>query len=148
MICPRCYFVVTLVQMVQIICIIPIFGVIFCCKKGYLTLLCDHIYRVTPYQLAINFEEIPSCFVLDIFLWALCTIKWPKFGSCLHNNNIWAHFWSKSGYLTFRVTIYKVTRYCFITLCPRCILCGYISLSNGRNWKVICIIPIIGVIYW
>ncbi len=33
MICPRCYFVVTLVQMVQIICIIPIFGVIFCKKK-------------------------------------------------------------------------------------------------------------------
>jgi len=33
------------------------------------------IYSITPYLLAISFEEIPSCFVLYLFWWALCIIK-------------------------------------------------------------------------
>jgi hypothetical protein len=37
---------------------------------------------------AINFEEIPSSFVLNVFLWLLCINKWTKLGSHLHNTNI------------------------------------------------------------
>ena len=33
-------------------------------------------------------------------------------------------------------------------LCPRCIFCGYFALSNGPNWKVICILPIFVVNIW
>jgi hypothetical protein len=60
------------------------------------------IYRVNPYCLAINFEEMPSCFVLNVFLWLLCIIKWSKLGSYLRNTNIWRHLWSEFGYLTTR----------------------------------------------
>jgi hypothetical protein len=45
------------------ICIIPILGDIF----GYLTPRGDHIYGYPP-CFAINFEEISSCFVLNVFL--------------------------------------------------------------------------------
>jgi hypothetical protein len=67
------------------------------------------IYRVTPYCLAINFEEISSYFVLNVFLWLLCIIKWSKLVNYLHNTNIWGHFWSKFVYLNPGVTIYRVT---------------------------------------
>ena len=104
MLCPKCISVVTLhYQMVQI-------G-----KYLHNTHICGNvwstfwyftpgvsIYRVTPHCFAINFEEIPSCFVLNVFLWLLCIIKWSKLGSYLHNTNIWVHFWSKIGYLTPR----------------------------------------------
>ena len=54
------------------------------------------IYRVTPYSLAIHFEEIPSCFVLNELLWLLW-IKWSKLGSYLHNTNIWGNFGQNVG---------------------------------------------------
>ena len=31
-----------------------------------------------PHCYAINFEEIPSCFVVNVYLWLLCIIKWSK----------------------------------------------------------------------
>jgi hypothetical protein len=51
------------------------------------------MYRVTPHCFAINFEEIPSFFILNVYLWLLCIIKWSKLGSYLDNTNIWGHFW-------------------------------------------------------
>ncbi len=75
------------------------------------------IYRVTPYCLTINFEEIPSCFVL----------KGSKLGSIVM-------------ILIFRVIFghHALSRLYF---------CGYFALSNGPNWEVICIIQIFGVIF-
>jgi len=58
------------------------------------------MYRVTPHCYAINFEDIPSCFVLNVCLWLFSIIKWFKQGSSLDNTNIWGTFWSKYGYLT------------------------------------------------
>jgi hypothetical protein len=69
------------------------------------------LYMVTPYCLVINFEEIPSCFVLNVFLWLPSIIKWSKLGSYLHNTNIWGNFLSTFGHLTPLVTIYRVTPY-------------------------------------
>jgi hypothetical protein len=96
----------------DVIWIIPIFGVIFGQNLGIWPPGVT-IYRVTPNCFAINFEQIPSCSVLNVFLWLFCIIKWSKLGSYLHNTNIWGHFWSKCGYLTPRVTIYMVTPHCF-----------------------------------
>ena len=36
------------------------------------------IYRVTPLCFAIHCEELPSCFVLNVYVWLLCIIKWSK----------------------------------------------------------------------
>jgi hypothetical protein len=96
----------------EVIWIIPIFGVIFGQNLGIWPPAVT-IYRVTPHCFAINFEEIPSCFVLNVFLWLLCITKWSKLGSYLHNTNIWGHFWSQFGYLTPGVTIYRVIPHCF-----------------------------------
>jgi hypothetical protein len=85
----------------EVICIIPIFGSIFGQKLGIWPPGVT-IYRVNPQCFAINFEEIPSCFVMNVFLWLLCIIKWSKLGIYLHNTNILGNFWSKFGYLTPR----------------------------------------------
>jgi hypothetical protein len=70
-------------------------------------------YRVTPYCSAINFAKIPSCFVLNVFLWLLCIIKWFKLGSYMHNNNIWHILLVKIWVFDPPgVTIYMVTTYC------------------------------------
>ena len=37
-----------------------------------------------PHCFAINLEEIPSCFALNIFLWLLCITKWTKLVSYCH----------------------------------------------------------------
>jgi hypothetical protein len=93
------YFVLSNGPNWEVICIIPIFGIIFRQNLGIWPPGVT-IYSDTPYCLAIHFEEIPSCLVLNVFLWLLCIIKWSKLGSYLHNTNIWHHFWSKFGYLT------------------------------------------------
>ena len=40
-------------------------------------------------------------------------IYWPKLGGFQHNINIWGHFWSKLGYLTPGVPIYRVPPNCY-----------------------------------
>ena len=70
-------------QMVDIgkfFCIILIFGTIFGEKIGYLTPGVP-VCKVIHYCLSIHLEEIPSFFVLYVFLWLLCIIKWSKLGS-------------------------------------------------------------------
>jgi hypothetical protein len=52
------------------------------------------IYRVTPYCLAINFEQIPSCFVLNYYVVTLHYQMVP-IGMFLHNTNIWGNFFVK-----------------------------------------------------
>ena len=66
---------------------------------GYLTPHNAHISRATP-CFDINFGDLSSCVVLNVFLWLLCIIKWAKWGSYLHSTCIWGRFWSKFGYLT------------------------------------------------
>jgi hypothetical protein len=112
------------------------------------------IYRVTPHCFAIHFEEIPSCFVLNVFLLLLCIIKWSTLGSYFHNTNIWGHFSSTFWYLTPGVTIYRVTPTVLQLILKKChhalswmYYCGYFALTNGPNWEVIWIIPIFGVIF-
>jgi hypothetical protein len=96
----------------QVICIIPIFGVIFGPNLGIWPPGVT-IYNVTPYCLAINFEEIPSYFVLNVFLWLFCIIRWSKLCSYLHNTNIWGHFGQNWGIWLPGVTIYRLNPHCF-----------------------------------
>ncbi len=58
-----------------------------------------------PYCFAIHFEEISSCFVLNVFLWLHCLIKRFKLWSYLHIINICGRFgvfeplgWSYMGF--------------------------------------------------
>ena len=53
---------------------------------------------------AINFEEIPSSFALNVFLWLLCINgrNWEVICLITVNTNICGHFWSKFWYLTPR----------------------------------------------
>ena len=44
----------------------------FWSKFGNLTPRGDHIYEY-PHCFAINFEEISTCFVLNVFLWFFCS---------------------------------------------------------------------------
>ena len=74
--------------------------------------ICILLPMFTPCGLVINMEEMPPCFVLGVFLWSLCIIRWAKSGSYLHNNNIWVLFLDKIWVFDPRVTIYKVTLYC------------------------------------
>jgi hypothetical protein len=45
-------------------------------------------------------EEILTCFVINVFLWIFCIIKWSKLGGYWHNTTIWGILWSKYGDLT------------------------------------------------
>ncbi len=83
----------------EVIGILPIFGVISCQNLGIRPLGMT-LYCVTTCCLAINFEEILSCFVLNVFLCQFSNIKRSKFGSYWHTANIWGHFLSESQYLT------------------------------------------------
>ena len=132
-----------------IICIIRIFGQIFGQNFGIWPPGVP-IYMGISYWFAIYFEEIPPSLVLNVFLWWLCIIKWPKLGNYLHNTNIWGDFWSKFWYLTpWGAYIYIYG--CLLLVChlntttpsPKCIS-GICVLSNGLNWEVTCIIPIFG----
>jgi hypothetical protein len=149
------YFALSNAQNCEVICIIPIFGVIFGQNLGIWPPGVT-IYRVTPHCFAINFEEIPSCFVLNVFLWLLCIIKCSKLQIYLHNSNIWPHFWSIFGYLTPGVTIYRGTPHTVLQLILKkyhdhalcwMYFCGYFALANAPNCDVICILPIFGVIF-
>ena len=59
--------------------IIPIFGVIIGHNLG-IGPPGMPIYRGVPNCYAINIEDIASRFNINIFLWLLCVIKWPKLG--------------------------------------------------------------------
>ena len=128
-----------------IICIIRIFGQIFGQNFGIWPPGVP-IYMGISYWFAIYFEEIPPSLVLNVFLWWLCIIKWPKLGNYLHNTNIWVHFWSTFGYLTPEVTIYRITPDYHHALFW-VYFCRHLAWSNGSNKKVIWIIPIIGVFF-
>ena len=72
------YFLVLLCQNIEIL--LP--GVVIC--------------RKFPYCLRIYFEEIISCFVVNVIMWFICIINWFKFGCYQLNTNSWGHCWSKS----------------------------------------------------
>ena len=78
--CPKCIFVVTLLNESHwvIICIIRIFGQI-CGQNFGIWPPGVPIYMGISYWFAIYFEEIPPSLVLNVFLWLLCIIKWSKF---------------------------------------------------------------------
>jgi hypothetical protein len=102
------YFVLSNGPNWSIIYIIPIFGVISGQNLGIWPPGVT-IYRVTPHCFAIIFEEIPSCFVLNVFLWLLCIVKWSKLGSYLHNTNIWVIFCQNLGIWPHpRVTLFWI----------------------------------------
>ncbi len=70
------------------------------------------LYNVTTCYLAINFEEILSCFVLNVFLWLFCVIERSKLGIYLHNTDFWVIFGENLGIWPPGVTIYWVTPHC------------------------------------
>jgi hypothetical protein len=160
MLCPECIFVVTKYFALsngpnwEVIWIIPIFWVIYC--QNVVIWPPGWPYKRLPATvLQLNFEEIPSCFVLNVFLWLLCIIKCSKLGSYLNNTNIWGHFWSKFGYLTHcsalgwpYIWVAPIVLQLILNKyhhdLPWMYFCGYCALSNGPNWEVIGIIPIFG----
>jgi hypothetical protein len=52
---------------------------------------------VTTCCFAMNFEEIVSLFVLNVFLWLFSIIKMLKLGSYLHNTYVCGHFCQNWG---------------------------------------------------
>ena len=56
---------------------------------------------------AIYIKDIASRFDLNVFLWLLCIIQWPKLGGFLHNINICCLFGFKLGYLPPGVHLYS-----------------------------------------
>ena len=117
--------------------------------------ICILLPMFTPYGLVINMEEMPRCVVLGVFLWSLCIIRWAKSGSHLHNNNIWGYFWSKFGhsipgwpYIRLPYTVWQFILKEYHHALSYIYFCGYFALSNGPNWKVICILPIFAVNIW
>ena len=109
------------------------------------------MYRVTPHCYAINFEEIPSYFVLNVYLMLFCIIKWSKYGSSFDNSNIWGLSWSKCGYLTPGVSISRGTPHCYainFEEIPSCFVLNVVlwllCIIKWSNSEVIWIIPIFG----
>ncbi len=70
------------------------------------------IYRITPHCFAINFEQTPSCFVLNVFKWLFYIIKLIKLWSYLHNTNIWGHFGQNLAIWPPGVPIYRANPHC------------------------------------
>ena len=108
------YFVLSYVPNWEAICIVPIFGLVFGKIWVNASPRHDHIY-VTPHCFTIKFEEAPSCFVLNAFLWLLCITKWSKLESSWNNTNIWDTFFVNLGIWVPlrppRVTVYRVNPY-------------------------------------
>ena len=106
------YFVLSNGPNWGVICIIPIFGVVFGQNLGIWPPGVP-IYATTPNCFAINSDEIPSCFVLNVFLCLLCMIKWFKLWSYLHNICIWVTFGQNLSIWPPGVPIYRVNYHCF-----------------------------------
>ena len=126
----------------EIICIIPIFGVIFGQNFGIwppgvpiyiygcLLLVC-HLNTTKP---------SPKC-----IFWYLCIIKWTKLGGYLHNTNIWVISGQNSDFWPPGVLICIVTPYCFAIYFEEIVSCFALNAIfyiwyclKTRN----CIIPI------
>jgi hypothetical protein len=132
----------------EFICITPIFRVIF----GQNLVIWPPgvpMYRVTLHYFAIHFEEIPSCFVLNVFN---SNLALPN-GSIGEFICLLPIFGDIFGQILFiwppGMPLYRVTPHCLaldveeiLSWFVLNVFCGYFVLSNGSNWEVICIIPI------
>jgi hypothetical protein len=126
----------------EVICIIPIFGIIFSQKLGIWP-PGDTIYQGTLYCLAIHLEEISSCFVLNVFLWLLCITKWSKLGSiCIiplfvvifgQNFGIWP---PGCPYIGLPPTVLQLILKKYHHALSWMYFCGYFALPNGPIWKL------------
>jgi hypothetical protein len=90
---------------------ISIFGVVFGQNLGFWPPGVS-TYKVPPTCYAIDIEDIASRFKLNAFLCLPFVIKWSKLGGFLHNINARGNFWSKIGFLTPGVPIFRVTLNC------------------------------------
>ena len=148
------YFVLSYVPNWEAICIVPIFGLVFGKIWVNASPRHDHIY-VTPHCFTIKFEEAPSCFVLNAFLWLLCITKWFKREVILDNTKIWGHFWLKFGYfappgspcIALPPTVMQLILKKYHHALSWMYICGCFALSNGPNKEVLWIIPIFLVIF-
>jgi hypothetical protein len=136
----------------EVIWIIPIFGVIFGQNLGIWPPGWPAIG--SPHCFAINFEEIPSCFVLNVFCgyfelsngpnWDVIWII-PIFGVIFGQNlGIWPPGWP---YIGLPPTVVQLILKKYHHALSWMYFCGYFALSNGPNLEVIWIIPIFGVIF-
>ena len=105
------YFLLSNGPNLGVICIIPVFGVVFCQNLGIWPPEVP-IYRITLHCFAINFEETPSCFVLNVFKWLFYIIKLIKLWSFLHNTNIRGHFGQNLAIWPPGVPIYRANPHC------------------------------------
>jgi hypothetical protein len=74
--------------------IIPIFGVILV-KIWVFDTPGVTLYYVTTCYLAMHFEEILTCFVINMLMCIFCIIKRSKLARYGHNTTIWGHFFVK-----------------------------------------------------
>ena len=92
------------------------------------------MYEVTPPSTVMDLilKKIQSLFVLNVYLWLYCIIRWSKQGRYLDNISIWghcSHFWSKCWNFTplglhvqgFSPLVWHLFRRNMIMLCPECI---------------------------
>ena len=110
---------------------------------------------VTHHCFAINLEEISSCYVLNVYLWLLWTIKWSKREVIWITSIFEVTFGQNVGIWAPGVSMYRVTPHCYAinfegipSYFVLMYICGYSALSNGPNREVRWIIPILGVIFW
>ena len=86
---------------------------------------------IMPLLFAIDFEEIPSYFVLNVFSWLLCTIKWFQLWIDLHNINLLDNFLSKFGYLN--------PWGAHICYYPHCFAINSEKIANALFWMYFCV---------
>jgi hypothetical protein len=82
---------------------------------------------------AISFEEIPHSFVLNVYLWLLCIIKWSKSGRYFNTINIWLkihQFDLKFGSFLLKIPVFIPGWFFFWV---SCILKVNLKHFNGQN---------------
>jgi hypothetical protein len=99
----------------------------------------------------IHFEEIGSCFVLNVFCGYFVLLNGPNW-EVIRRIPILGLFLVKIVVFNHaRVTLYSVTTCHLAINCedtlPYMYFFGYFVVSKCPNWEIICIIPIFGVIF-
>ena len=94
-----------------VICVITVFGVILGQNWGIWPPGVP-LYRIALHCFVINFEETPSCFVLNVFKWLFYMIKLIRLWSYLHNTNIWGDFGQNLTIWPPGMPIYRANPHC------------------------------------
>ena len=105
------YFLLSNGPNLVVICVITVFGVILGQNWGIWPPGVP-LYRIALHCFVINFEETPSCFVLNVFKWLFYMIKLIRLWSYLHNTNIWGDFGQNLTIWPPGMPIYRANPHC------------------------------------